>query len=301
MDKTKTSQTAYRTLEILKLLAKGPLSTQEMLEHIEKATDKNFRKEMVLKYINTIKLLGIDIKKEGNKYYLNKSLECIDFSKKDLSVLAFIQKYISKVKHDDYKNNIIESLQKIEKNFSVNTVTLCKKNKIRAYLPAKPININDENIEQYEKYCKDELKIKIVYQCEFSKKQKDFLIAPIKIIYKKGNAILVAYDSKNNEYKEFLIENIVQVEQTPQKSVQNSSASVLFKLKNRLAKSYVLKKNETVLECGSDFIIVSNKKEDKDLLLRRLLRYFDQCEILYPKSYRTSLLDMIDSMEKIYE
>lgn len=299
--KTKTSQAAYRTLEILKSLAEKPLSSQELLEHVEKATDKNFRKEMVLKYINTIKLLGIDIKKEGNKYYLDKSLECIDFSKKDLSIFAFIQKYINKINHDDYKNNIIESLQIIEKNFSEKTISLYKGNKIRAYLPNKPLSIKDENIKQYERYCKDELKVKIVYQCENSQKQKEFLLAPLKIIYKKGNAILIGYDSKNNEYKEFLVQNILYAEQTPQKFIQSSSGSVLFKLKNRLAKSYVLKNNEILLESGSDFIIVSNKKEDKDQLLRRLLRYFDQCEILYPKSYRTSLLEMIDAMEKNYE
>lgn len=299
--KTKTSQAAYRTLEILKSLAEKPLSSQELLEHVEKATDKNFRKEMVLKYINTIKLLGIDIKKEGNKYYLDKSLECIDFSKKDLSIFAFIQKYINKINHDDYKNNIIESLQIIEKNFSEKTISLYKGNKIRAYLPNKPLSIKDENIKQYERYCKDELKVKIVYQCENSQKQKEFLLSPLKIIYKKGNAILIGYDSKNNEYKEFLVENILYAEQTPQKFIQSSSGSVLFKLKNRLAKSYVLKNNEILLESGSDFIIVSNKKEDKDQLLRRLLRYFDQCEILYPKSYRTSLLEMIDAMEKNYE
>ena len=299
--KTKTSQAAYRTLEILKSLAEKPLSSQELLEHVEKATDKNFRKEMVLKYINTIKLLGIDIKKEGNKYYLDKSLECIDFSKKDLSIFAFIQKYINKINHDDYKNNIIESLQIIEKNFSEKTISLYKGNKIRAYLPNKPLSIKDENIKQYERYCKDELKVKIVYQCENSQKQKEFLLAPLKIVYKKGIAILIGYDSKNNEYKEFLVENILYAEQTPQKFIQSSSGSVLFKLKNRLAKSYVLKNNEILLESGSDFIIVSNKKEDKDQLLRRLLRYFDQCEILYPKSYRTSLLEMIDAMEKNYE
>ena len=273
--KTKTSQADYRTLEILKSLAEKPLSSQELLEHVEKATDKNFRKEMVLKYINTIKLLGIDIKKEGNKYYLDKSLECIDFSKKDLSIFAFIQKYINKINHDDYKNNIIESLQIIEKNFSEKTISLYKGNKIRAYLPNKPLSIKDENIKQYERYCKDELKVKIVYQCENSQKQKEFLLAPLKIVYKKGIAILIGYDSKNNEYKEFLVENILYAEQTPQKFIQSSSGSVLFKLKNRLAKSYVPKNNEILLESGSDFIIVSNKKEDKDQLLRRLLRYFD--------------------------
>jgi len=287
-------------LKILKALAQGPLSTQEMLEYIEESTDKNYRKEMILKYINTMRVFGIDILKQNGKYCLNSSLEKIDFNKRDLSIIAFLSKYVDKINHDKLKNNIYESLQKIEKYFSKNTLEL-QKHRVRPYFPSKPLIINDDNIEKYEKFCKDELKINIFYKETTDLKPSVYLVAPIKVIYKKGNAILIAFDTKTNEYKEFLIENITDVEQLPQKYAQIMSGTVLFKLKNRLAKSYLLKKGETVLEFGDGFIIVSNKSEDKELLLKRLLRYFDQCEILYPLIYRDKMLEILNSMEKIYE
>ena len=49
------------------------------------------------------------------------------------------------------------------------------------------------------------------------------------------------------------------------------------------------------------FIIVSNSKEDKNLLIRRLARYYDKCEILYPKSYREEMLSYLESIERVYQ
>ena len=48
--------------------------------------------------------------------------------------------------------------------------------------------------------------------------------------------------------------------------IKLNSSSVLFKIKNRLAKSYILKEGETVLEYTDNYIVVSNKTEDKELL-----------------------------------
>ena len=62
----------------------------------------------------------------------------------------------------------------------------------------------------------------------------------------------------------------------------------------------MLKKGEILLETGEDFIIISNKNEDRELLIRRLLRYYDKCEILYPKSCRKRLIELVNEMEKLY-
>ena len=93
---------------------------------------------------------------------------------------------------------------------------------------------------------------------------------------------------------------ITDVKQKPQKQVKGSPSSVLFKLKGRLAKSYMLKKGEMLLETGDDFIIISNKNEDRELLIRRLLRYYDKCEILYPKTCRERIVELINEMEAMY-
>jgi len=107
--------------------------------------------------------MGIKISKHNNKYCLDKSLQGVDFNKKDLSIIAFLKKYSNKLNHDELKTDIFEALQVIEQNFSKTTETYIKTHTIRPYLPIKPIIINDSNITKLEKYCKDKLKVKIYY------------------------------------------------------------------------------------------------------------------------------------------
>ena len=161
--------------------------------------------------------------------------------------------------------------------------------------------IKDENVKKFEKYCHDSLGLELKYE-NYQSDNKDNLykIAPLKVVYKRGKAVLIAYDQKDNDYKEFVLENITDVKQKPQKQVKGSPSSVLFKLKGRLAKSYMLKKGEMLLETGDDFIIISNKNEDRELLIRRLLRYYDKCEILYPKTCRERIVELINEMEAMY-
>jgi len=86
-------------------------------------------------------------------------------------------------------------------------------------------------------------------------------------------------------------------------SFSNSPGSVTFKLTGRLARAYKLKEGENIIEYDlkkKKYIIVSNKTQDKDLLLRRLIRYFGSCEILYPKAMKEKMLTLVEEMEKIY-
>ena len=164
------------------------------------------------------------------------------------------------------------------------------------------LKLRDENITRFEKYCKDEQKLEIKYKTGAeSSKTITCKINPLKIMYKKGNAVLIAYDCTENTYREFVLNFISDTKQLPQKTSDSYTNSVTFKLKNRLAKSYVLKENEKILESKKDYIVVSNSKEDRDLLVRRLSRYFDNCEILYPKDFRKKMTDYLDSIEKVYE
>ena len=298
---TKIAQAGYRVLELLKKLSKGPMTPLEMLRCLEETTDNTYRKEVVHKYLSTLRLLNIDIIKSNNKYFLKKSFNTIDFDKRDLSLMLFIQKYASKINHEAFKSNIQESLQIIEKNFSQKTNEIIEAKKIKPYKPEKPVEITDENVKQFEKYCEEGLKINICYKKEKNSHEKVFKISPLKVIYKKCKAILIGYDSNDNDYKEFIIKNITFARQTPQVNIEGSSTAVLFKLKNRLARSYVLKKDEIILENGRDYIVVSNRSEDKELLLNRLLRYYDQCEVLYPRSFRSKMKEVIEEIQMLYE
>ena len=119
-------------------------------------------------------------------------------------------------------------------------------------------------------------------------------------MYNKNNAVFIGYDYEKNLYKKFLIQNITSSKQLPQVSKNNMPSNMTFKLKNRLAKSYMLRPNEVVIEQGENYIIVSSRNEDRNILINRLLRYNTECEVLYPKECRTLVVDMINEMEKIY-
>lgn len=297
--KSKIANAGYRVLELLKELVNHPLSLPELLRCIEETTDENFRQELILKYINTLRLLDLNVIKVNKKYCLQDSVEKIHFDRNDLSLILFLKDYSKKIHHETLKDNLIEVLQLIERSFSYKTKRLAASNKISAYHLKKTLEIRDDNIEKFEKYCDDKQKIDIIYK-DKTINEIYYRLAPINVIYKKGKAVLVTYDAADNCYKEFFAENIISSKQSPQKQPSNYSASVLFKLKNRLAKSYILKPGEIVLEYTDNYILISNKTEDKELLIKRLLRYYNECEIIYPEACRKRLVELVTQMEQLY-
>lgn len=305
--KTKSSKekkiagSGLRVLEILKALAKEPMSPNELLQGIEASSDKVYRKEIITKYLNTLKLLGLKLSKVNNKYILERNLERIDFDANNLSVMKFLEKYADNINMQTLKENIFDALNTTQKSFSDETYKILQNENIKIYKSPKNTLIKDKNVKLFEKYCKDGQKLEIKYR-EFSdENEQEYKIAPLKILYKKCKPVLICYDCKANQYKEFVLEYITDTTQTPQRNTKDYPSAVTFKLKNRLSRAYILKKDEKLLDRQDDYIIVSNSYEDRNILLKRLLRYYDQCEILYPKDLREHIVNLIEDMEKIYE
>lgn len=297
----KMAVSGYRVLELLKALTKSPLTTLEMLQILEEKTENIYRKELVIKYLNTLKLIGFDIEKVKDKYVLKKGLRQVDFSYKDLSVLKFLEEYINEIGIEGLQKNFNGVFTILESSFSEETVERMKNSIVKPF-QRKAINLEKgELVQKFEKYCRDELKLVLHYQKGKDSPVEKYRVIPIKIMYKKRKIVLIAFDSLNNEYKEFLLDCIVYSEQMPQKSIQQCASTVTFRLSGRLGKSYVLKTNEQLLEENKTSIVVSNNTEDKELLLRRLARYYDKCEILYPKAFRERFVEYLSAIEKVYE
>lgn len=300
MQDNKINNAGYRLIELLKELMKKPLDVYELLTIVEDTSDNSYRKELINKYLNTLKLLNIPVVKQKDKYYIQRGIDNIDFNENDLSVLKLIENALPQIQSPEIKQNLEEALQIIEQNFSQNTDNLIQTKEIKPFITNFKLALYDENIKKFEKFCKDKLKLSLKYKNETTGQIEQYNLAPVKIIYKNSNAYLIGYYYGTNSYKELLLKNIIEAHQMPQVSTINLSGSVTFKLKNRLAYSYKLKEGETIIEHGMDYIIVSNNLEDKDLILRRLIRYYDNCEILYPKAMKENMLQLIEDMESLY-
>ena len=79
------------------------------------------------------------------------------------------------------------------------------------------------------------------------------------------------------------------------KSPVDFSLTTTFKITGRLKNAYAPREGEIISEF-KDHIIVSNKKEDKDELFKRLLKYGSFCEILYPKSDREKFKTLVTGL-----
>lgn len=75
---SKINNAGYRLIELLKELIKHPLSMEELLEIVEDTSDNSYRKELINKYLNTLKLLNLPVvKQKDNKYYIQRSIDLL--------------------------------------------------------------------------------------------------------------------------------------------------------------------------------------------------------------------------------
>ena len=80
----------------------------------------------------------------------------------------------------------------------------------------------------------------------------------------------------------------------------DSNQVVVFKLKGGLAKRYEARENESVQQLSDGDIVVTNRNENEEYLISRLLRYDDKCEVLQPKAFREKFKDVLNDMLKNY-
>lgn len=240
------------------------------------------------KYINTLKVFGIKIKKYKNKYTLQSSLYSMGYNIDDLksiSILINSTKNFPDTKITQDLNEFINSLTLRMNNEDKNKLNKLNKNYDFSFYYS---NLRDQ-IEQCEQICKEKFIINVLYQK--NNKEVKCKCTPKEILYDTRNVYLRVYDSVSNANIDIPISNILQISKLP----QLAKSSLVYKLKNRLAKTYKLKENE--YSDGYDkngYLTVINKNEPFDTLLKRLMRYTYNCEIISPKYLRDQMINLIN-------
>ena len=117
--------------------------------------------------------------------------------------------------------------------------------------------------------------IRLSNKQDFEKIKENYLKSKKNIIenFQANNELL----SKKQENKENFYQN-----------------EVIFELYERLAKTYVLKDYERVIDVDADKLVIASSTPDKNNLFKRLLRYDTLCKITFPKKERVNFKNLIE-------
>ena len=122
------------------------------------------------------------------------------------------------------------------------------------------------------------------------------------VLFDTKNAYLEMYDTDNNLLLEIPLTNILDLKSDSLKSKHMEKATTItYEISGRLAKTYRLKDNESVLENSDGKLIITNKDEPIDKLFKRLMRYSDCCRVISPKSIKERMKNLINETLLQYE
>ena len=254
------------------------------------------------KNMNALKVFGIKVIKENNKYKMLSSLYSMPFTLDDLKAISIITNSIKEFPDEEIDKNILSFINNIQfrmGNEDKNTLNNLSQNRNYDF-SFYYSNIKDQ-LEQCRKICKEGFIINVFY---ISKGQEiSCKCTPQEVLYDTKNAYLKVYDTISRQNLEIPITNILSIAKLPQiaKKVEMTT-TVVYKLKNRLAQTYKLKETETSegLNANGELIVI-NKGEPFDKLLQRLMRYLYNCEIVSPKNLREEMIKLINETLNNYE
>jgi len=302
----KLNESGLRIFTFLKLLYDDNAEYNKVLEIFKdeiKETSKGNIQVTLNRYINTLKVFGIKIEKEKSKYKLqSSSLYEMPFSQSDLKAISLIINYINNFPESKLAGQVQIFLQNIELRMNSND-----KNTLDSLINEPPYDSSfyystlRNQILECEKICKEGHLINIVYLKNNEKQHCKGMLK--EVIYGCKTVSIEVYDTIHRTNLEIPIHNILSIEQLP--NIANKMATtttVVYKLKNRLAKTYKLKENEMTDGLNeNEELIVINKDESWDKLLCRLMRYTYNCEVLTPKNFREEMIKLLNETINKYE
>ena len=297
----KYNDSGVKIFELLKLLTEDNASYENVIE-LFSADTKNNPNVTLNKYLNALKIFGLKIKKYKKKYHLLNSPYTLDLSANDINSIKLLTEFLEVFPENKSKDAFYEFLKDIEIRTNEDAKNTLKNNTNENLNFKFYFEEYKELIEECEKYCIDKFKLKITYSNN-KNEQITITAIPKEVKYYKRKICFSVFNTLTTEICDIPLNEITNIEQLPTKSSDSHiSMTVVFKLKSRLAKTYKLKDDETSKgydENGN--LVIVNKNEDHNLLLKRLMRYGNCCEVISPKSFKLKMKNLILNTLKNYE
>lgn len=301
----KYNDSCVKIFQLLELLTKGEADYKDVIKLFsDEFSDGKSNPHVVLnKYLNTLKVFGIKVKKDKNKYYLMNTPYKIDFNVNDLKAIGLLKETVNFLPAGKNRTNFSDFLKSLEIRYSDNSQNLSQKISTNHHIDLSfYFSEFSEQIKQCEKFCQEKFKLELTYSDKLCS-DKHIICSPIELKYFKRKICLCVYGHTGNQIIEIPVENIKSAVQLPAAATSKIMATtIVYKLKNKLAKNYKLReweRSDGKDENGS--LIVINRNEDFDVLLRRLMRYGSECVIISPKFIRERMIDLINKTLSNYD
>lgn len=301
----KCNESCVKMFEFIRRLYLGEVEFKWMLEHLSDGKyDGTSNTHVTLnKYLNALKIFGIKVKKVNGKYRMLSPLYKLDLNKQDVKSINTLKKACMLLPDGKNKTNCENFIKELEIRYDESAQSLMQIEDSTQSLDLGFYHSEmAEQIKLCEKYCQDKQKLEIIFNDDKGE-AINLLCSPQDTIYKKRKVCLKVVGNNGSRVYEIPIENITSLKQLPNSINSNTMpTTIVYKIKNRLAKNYRLRdweKLETLNGDGSKIIV--NKDEDFDLLLNRLMRYGTQCEIISPKFLKDEMIDHINKTLSNYQ
>lgn len=283
----KKNLSGQQVIKTLMLLMDGSYTMHELIEKLnENESEPIFNNSVISKYINTCRFCGIEIPQIHNKYFVARVPFGLEFSVNELKLLENLASISAE--------KLALKSRKIFHNFII---------RLNRYSNKDIIKIQDKTQVQakecFNKAILDKRQILLFFKSKIT-----WACNPLEFVeYNEKPAFKVLYQ---NQEKIITIDRVSGIslyeQQTEEDSKKLFPQTVIFRLTGALAQRYSLRENEVVTHDDlPNSITISNDGEDEDLLLRRLLRYDKDCEIIRPYAMREKMKILIDEMLSNYE
>lgn len=294
---------------LLRLLLEDNANFSQVIKVISDTTepvssDNSIHSVTLNKYLNTLKIFGLNVKKEKGKYHLLNPLYKIDLTPEELKAFHLLQTFECEDNTDDSTKELLSKVLKaFELRFSETT-------QMRAKTLNSQHNANfsfyydkfTNKIDICTKFCKEDYKVEIIY---FQPRgiEKKMTGKAQELIFRSKDALLQVLDLQSREITSISLDKIISIKQLPMKTtpVFCTNRVVVFAIKGRLAQNYKLRKWEYVREIDKEWHVIVNKDESEEELTNRILKYGESCKVIAPRDFREKIYTTLTNTLQLYE
>lgn len=299
----KYNDSCIKIFSLIKLLLNDDAEYSKVMSIFAEEASANLSTFPVIlnKYLNTLKIFGIKVKKVKNKYYLLNMPFNIDFTANDVKAVQLLKSACEMIPNAKSKEILLTFIKAVEMRYNETAKSVVTSSNIDMHpdLTFYFSKFHDQILE-CEKLYSEKKKLEILYLTE--DKESTIICSPKEVKYQNRKVCFSVFNQLSRQVFDIPIDNIKSIKQLPTlSSTQNVSMSVVYKLKGRLAEAYKLKEWEYSNGYDSNGnLIVVNSNEDPDVLLSRLMKYGENCILVTPKFMKDRMRELIDKVLNNY-